>query len=539
MFEMSSGALSRALFVLLLAAGCAEDRAPRNDARETDAGKLPPVASAESDAHAVGDASLASDAGGASDESRDAGGEEPAADIPAERAALCARQADDAVRDVFCKGTNPTVTGLRELARRLKLSALRPEVDETAAAAIEIDPFEAINTVVFLGLSTALSGQLVSPINPRAILFNGETALAFQRGVQKVEIATRDRVSTRLNFYLVSFKQACNQKSQGCLPGDLFTLTVESDWSSLTLEDEEDLKNTPLDCRLCHQRGSGPSTLLMRELKGPWTHFFGGVSSAESYDAGLSISGTDLVADYMAAKGSESYAGIPAVFMSHTVGGTLQLAVDNAQPIEFDAPTIADELNETAAQGKPGRSATWDNAYAAFKRGEQLALPHFAPRPTDANKQAALSEAYARYRRHEITADALPDLSDIFPDDAKLRAEIGLATEPDATPSEALIQACGSCHNDVLDQTLSRARFNVALARMSRAELDVAIARIELPSTDPAAMPPKGMRQLAPEAKKRLLLYLKQSERPAADEAALESAAKVGMAKPRADYPRL
>jgi hypothetical protein len=457
--------------------------------------------------------------------------------VPEARRTLCARPADDAVRDIFCQGDAAGVTGLRELLQQLRIQALRPEVDEASAAKVEVDPFAVISTAVFLGLSTALSGQLVSPINPRAILFNSDTFVAFQRGAQKVEIITKDRATDGLNLYLVSFKQACNEAPRGCLPGDLFTLNVERDWTFLTLEDDEDLKNTPSDCRLCHQRGAREPTLLMRELRGPWTHFFAATTTYEG-DAGYQFSGGELVSDYLLAKGSESYAGLPAVLLAHTAGGILQFRVNNVQPLEF-APAIELELTASGAPGTARRSATWDQAYAAFKRGEQLPLPHFEPRAVDVKKQAALSEAYARYRRGELLRDALPDLSDIFPDDAQVRAEIGLATEPAATPSETLIQACGACHNDVLDQSISRALFNIALGRMSRAELDLAIARIELPSKEPSAMPPAGMRQIEPEAKKRLIEYLKQSQRPAVDDAQLEAAAKAGMAKPRAGYPQL
>jgi hypothetical protein len=74
-------------------------------------------------------------------------------------------------------------------------------------------------------------------------------------------------------------------------------------------------------------------------------------------------------------------------------------------------------------------------------------------------------------------------------------------------PAEALIQASGACHNDVLDQTISRARFDIALDRMSRAQLDLAIARIELPRDAPLAMPPPEGRQLAPAARDRLLEF--------------------------------
>jgi hypothetical protein len=523
-----------AAFTVLLAS-CSETRRSGTEPQQEDA--QTPALDA-SDAAASADASpLASEDVPDAGDRADSG--VPQAAIPEQRGALCARPADDAVRDLLCKGELPAITGLRVLAAGLKLSVLKPDTSEASAAAIEIDPFASINTAVFLGLSTALSGQLVSPINPRAILFNPQTFLAFQRGVQKVEIATRDRNEPRFNFYLLSFKQACNERSGGCLPGDLYTLSIERDWTAISLEDDEDLKNTPSDCRLCHQRGPGPATLLMRELRAPWTHFFGLGSGVQDYDAGSGAPGTDLARDYALAKGSESYAGIPAAFMSHTAGATLQLSVDNAQPIEFDAPSIEAELEAKTARGEPRRSATWDQAFAAFKRGDQLALPHFEPRPTDPGKQAALSAAYTRYLRGEISAQALPDLADIFPDDARVRAEIGLQTEPDATPAETLIQACGPCHNDVLDQTISRARFNVALARMSRAELDLAITRIMLPVGDPAVMPPKGMRQIDPAAKQKLSDYLKQDQRPGGDDALLEGAAKVGMAKPRANYPRL
>lgn len=523
---------SRLAAVTVLLASCSETRSPEPDAQIADAGFVSWVPL---------DAAFASDSAPAEvtpDANQEPEASAPQAAIPEERKALCARPADDAVRDLFCKGELPPITGLRVLARGLKISTLRPEVSEATAAAVELDPNATISTAVFLGLSTALSGQLVSPINPRAILFNAQTFLAFQRGSQKVEIATNDRNQSRINFYLLSFRQACNDAAGGCRPGDLYTLSIESDWNAVKLEDDEDLKNTPSDCRLCHQRGPAPATLLMRELRAPWTHFYGPGSAGGDYDAGTAISGGDLTQDYVLAKGTESYAGIPVAFMSHTIGGTLQLSIDNAQPVEFDTPTIADQLETASLTGMPRRSAAWDQAYAAFKRGEQLALPHFEPRPTDARKQAALSEAYARYRRGEINANALPDLADVFPDDPRVRAEIGLQTEPGATPADTLIQACGQCHNDVLDQSISRARFNVALTRMSRAELDLAIARIMLPSSDAAVMPPKGMRQIDPQAKQKLLDYLKLEQRPASDDAQLESAAKVGMAKPRDQYPR-
>jgi mono/diheme cytochrome c family protein len=113
------------------------------------------------------------------------------------------------------------------------------------------------------------------------------------------------------------------------------------------------------------------------------------------------------------------------------------------------------------------------------------------------------------------------------------RAEIGFQTEPGASAVQALVQACGTCHNDVLDQTVSRARFNVAIGRLDRAELDTAIERLEAPQGTPGRMPPSGRRQLDADGLSRLLDYLKRNERSSEDDAFLEHAATVGMVPAR------
>jgi hypothetical protein len=159
-----------------------------------------------------------------------------------------------------------------------------------------------------------------------------------------------------------------------------------------------------------------------------------------------------------------------------------------------------------------------------------LALPYFDPRPTDPTKQAALSDAYRRYRSGEIRAEGLPDLSDIYSDDGQARAEIGLQTEPSASPAQTLVQACGACHNDVLDQSISRARFSIALSRMDRAELDLAIARLQAPRASAGAMPPNVTRQLDPNCLQKLVDYMRQDLRLADDDALLDRAAHLGMA---------
>jgi hypothetical protein len=50
---------------------------------------------------------------------------------------------------------------------------------------------------------------------------------------------------------------------------------------------------------------------------------------------------------------------------------------------------------------------------------------------------------------------------------------------------------CHGSHNSRLDQTISRARFNVdTLDDLPRDEKDTAIERIRLPANDPCKMPP-------------------------------------------------
>lgn len=455
-----------------------------------------------------------------------------ARDATQHRPALCDRSADDAVRDLFCADAPAHIQSLADLQAGLGFDYRQPD----SAGSANPDPYATSYSsfVVFLGHSTALSGQLVSPINPRAIMINASTFMAFSRGVQQVEVIAQDRTTSTLNFYLVSFEQACNDAVHGCVPGELYTPQVEADWLKVALQDGEELKNTPSDCLQCHQRGRSDPMLLMRELRGPWTHFFGSPDQQPlPFDEPL---GGELARDYLLAKGAEAYAGVPAQVLVATVGFTLQNSVAQSQPLLFDGDAILNERWPWRPEGylaQPSRSATWQAGYDAFKRGEQLALPYYAPRVTDLAKQAKLTDAYQRFLKAELSAAELPDLGDIYPDDPQTRAEIGLQTEPDATPAQAVVQACGTCHNDVLDQSLSRARFNVALDKMDRAELQSAIARLRLPRGSIGAMPPRDARQIDPATLPKLIAYLEQNERSAEDTSFLQHAAQAGMAMPQ------
>jgi hypothetical protein len=448
---------------------------------------------------------------------------------------LCLRPGSDAVRDLFCGTEAPQIGSLYDLQSRLGLvfqeADLGP-VDQLPMVAFYED-FPAL-ALVLLNTSTALSGRLVSTLNPRAIILARPATMAFNRGIQRVELLSRDREDSYLNFYLVTFEQACNASAAGCSPGDLYTPRVESDWTSVRIEDDEQLKNTEFDCRQCHQRGLEHPIMLMRELDGPWTHFF--MPDQDQPEGNPEASGVDVARAYYLAKGDEPYGNIPWAAIRATVGFTLQSVVERPQPLVFDGSAVFNERWPwTKGRGYPAEpeaSATWYREFENFRRGEHLALPYFDPFPSDRDKLAELTEVYQRFRGGEISADELPDLGDVYPDDPQTLAEIGFQTEPGATPAQTLVQACGSCHNDVLDQTISRARFSIDLTRLDRAALDLAIARIELPFDAPGHMPPRESRQLDANALEPLVGYLRDARLSADEGALLRRAAQIGMANP-------
>jgi len=70
-------------------------------------------------------------------------------------------------------------------------------------------------------------------------------------------------------------------------------------------------------------------------------------------------------------------------------------------------------------------------------------------------------------------------------------ADMGFAAKPGQDGHGLLVQLCQQCHNENLDQTITRALFGVDhLDRMSREEKDLAITRIQLPTDTRLKMPP-------------------------------------------------
>jgi len=123
---------------------------------------------------------------------------------------FCMRSGEDSLRDTFCGDGDVTIKGVADLVSLLSLDAtprggtLSPG-GGTFAVSADDRAF-----VVVIGHSTALPGHVVSPINPRALLVGMDTSLAYARGVQRVELASRARDKPGFNFYLVEFEQACN-----------------------------------------------------------------------------------------------------------------------------------------------------------------------------------------------------------------------------------------------------------------------------------------------------------------------------------------
>ena len=414
---------------------------------------------------------------------------------------LCKLSRADRVLSVFCN--EPNVTSLVELREALGLGSNDNDIYRGFA---------------MIGHSTSLSLRGVSSINPRIILVgpHGEADnplfLAFVRGEQAVELAVRDDAGV-MQFYLLTFAQACNDAPGGCTPGDLLTDAIESDWRDVNVYAEEDLQNTPRDCRVCHQP-DGPRTaklLRMQEIEPPWNHWFWRQA----------VGGRALLDDYYAAKGDEPFAGYPGKALISSQPGLLSAALFSAdsqqQPNAFVSSRIEREVIDSAAalggnqpvdNSVPGQSATWDAIYERAKRAEAISVPYHDVKVTDPEKLARMTEAYTDYRLGRIARSDLPDLRDVYPDDERLQAQMGLITEPGLDAEGVLLQACGQCHHDRLDQSVSRARFRADSRRLDREAKDRAIARLMLSPEHPAVMPPAFARQLSEEGRARLLELL-------------------------------
>jgi len=413
----------------------------------------------------------------------------------AQLAALCARGNGDAVSKAFCaSATPPTITSIADLQLLLGLDF---KTGQTGNAKNGNPGF------VLTGHSSSLVTRFTSAINPRAIIFtppsstgrvNNPAPLAsfvvmgFVRGEQFVELISNDPTANGgagdLNFFLFRFNQPCNGTTAGCTFDQLLTPKVESGFSDYSLYQDVDVKNTIFDCLQCHQTGGPGTTKILRqqELQNPWGHFFRNNRS----------NGQALLADYAAAHPvTEPYANIPGAAITNSDPAQLEGLVENQgfqkQPNEFITNKILDL----------GPTATWMGLYNNSMMSADIPVPYHENRVTDPTKLAAATAAYtAAMSGTPLTMDIRDVFLDAAAQDMTFRPDAALVAANDG--AGIMKQICQQCHNPSLDQTQTRAKFDVTkLATMSREEKDKAILRLTLEPTAFRRMPPPRFRGLS------------------------------------------
>lgn len=420
---------------------------------------------------------------------------------PTQLAKLCSRGYGDPITHAFCGATPPTVASVTDALKALGLDFQPGPYANGLTSGQHGNP-----SFMLSAQSTSLTKRMVSQLNPRAIFFTpplargrmtgppkpnpSYEAMAFTRGDQAIELLAKDPTMNGgkgdIRFFFLKYEQACNSAPGGCTPGDLYTPAVESNFVSWSLYDDEDLKDTSLDCRQCHQP-AGPGTprmLRMQELQRPWQHWM--------YNDALDVDA--LRADFHGAHGTaEAYGGIPGAAMDFGDVQQLEAFVENngfiTQPNEFLGKAIASEL---AANGT---SATWQSLYQGSAAGQFIPVPYFAPSATDPTLVQALGSQYAAVAAGTVPANQLGDMKNVFTDPAQRamthKPALGLSGR------QILTQICQQCHNSRLDQTISRSLFNVEiLDTLPRAEKDEAIRRINLPQDQCSHMPPTRFSEL-------------------------------------------
>jgi cytochrome c553 len=413
---------------------------------------------------------------------------------------LCARGDFNAVTDALCN-KNPTITSIVDLQRVLGLGF--KDTSKNGANAANGNPGFAL-----LGHSSSLIARDVSAINPRAFVFSptpgqpvkipGYVIMGATRGEPFVEIAAANPNNGKLNFYLFRFNLTC-ESSHSCKPGDLLTPAVERNWQGWSVYDDEDLKNTLADCRHCHQPdGPGsPLMLRMQEIQDPWTHWF-----RNDRPGGIA-----LFQDFLRAHGDqEDYGGIPAAIIQKADGRALEDVVTGQgfgnQPNQFDSKQIESEV-QSSSSVQPlinipqGQSSTWQQLFDASVAGLAIPPPYHDVKVTDPNKLQYVTDQYKAFVAGQVTE--LPDIRRVFLDDALV--DMTMKPKPGLSGKQVLVQMCAQCHNPNLDQSISRAKFDVTrMGSMSSAEKAETINRLKLPASNRLHMPPAMMRNMTPDA---------------------------------------
>jgi len=408
-------------------------------------------------------------------------------------AAMCAKHYGDMISTKFCAGTAPPPLG--------SLADLEALLGLTVVANPNNDPTLNTNVRITLnGESTGLGLRKVNPITPRAFLMTPPVAgqpnpryqvLSFARGEPLVELVANDPTAQTLRFFLIRFHPACEPN---CNFADLQTASIESGWTSYTIYDDQTINNTTLDCLACHQPKGTDSQKMMRmqELQNPWAHWF-----YPERPETLAI-----VQAFQAAHPNEDYAGIPYQNVYPSRPASLMQLVQNngfgTQPNVFDTLTINTQRAQT------GSSPAWNQLYDQAVAGEEIPAPYFTS-SSDPTKLQAATTAYLAVTNGSLARDQMPDVEDTIADNAL--SDRSIRPKPGLDGPGILKHICQKCHNSRLDQSISRARFNVeTFDQLSREEKDAAIARLQLDPADRHAMPPQRFHQLS-DAERDLVIH--------------------------------
>ena len=132
---------------------------------------------------------------------------------------------------------------------------------------------------------------------------------------------------------------------------------------------------------------------------------------------------------------------------------------------------------------------TWDALYAKSVAGTEIPVPYHHVPQTDPAKVSPMIQAYVDVMAGTTPRDQLPAINDIVLDNAL--ADMSIRPKAGLDGVGIMTHMCGMCHNATLDQTISRASFDVTkLSTLSRAVKDDAIRRLQLPEAEAKHMPP-------------------------------------------------
>ncbi len=396
-----------------------------------------------------------------------------------QRDSLCSRGFADKLSRWFCGSPGGTASNLDDLLVALELKELGASTPKKFAAT---------------GHSTSLVSRRTSSINPRVVYFpSGEVGrgddwvtAGFVRGDFFVEVAAWDPSRDEMNLYLVKAEKPCEPD---CTHADRFLPQSEIGWESITVYAAEDLQNTALDCLGCHQPGGPgmPRMLRMQELVIPWTHWF------EPDFASRAL----LDQFRLAHDGDERYGTIPVSRFDESDPAALEAFIRavgyGEQPNMYDGAIINADLPDMTTP-----TPMWRDLYDAAVAGAAISPPYFGIDPFDRDAIIEKVSAYRAVVSGDAPRSSMPDLNDVFRDDA--HDELGFEPAEGLDAKGIVMHRCGSCHTD-RGTDLSRDNF-VATDfpdRLTERQKDAVANRIRLGKSSLLRMPPTLFSDLAPE----------------------------------------